>query len=835
MRNFIIVLMMLTAFEAEAQLQSPEQFLGYQVGSKYTPHYKIVQYFQHVAQQASGQVKLEQYGITNEGRPLVLATVASAQNLKNIEEIRRNNLRLANAAKDKMAPQENAPVIVWLSYNVHGNETSSSEASMLTLYELANQTNQRSQDWLKNTVVLIDPCLNPDGRDRYVNWYTTMVGSAVNPQPYAREHREPWPGGRSNHYNFDLNRDWAWQTQVESRARVKKYNEWLPQIHVDFHEQGINEPYYFAPAAEPYHEVITKWQREFQVMIGKNHAKYFDQQGWLFFTKEMFDLFYPSYGDTYPIYSGSIGMTFEQGGIGAGLGVINEDGDTLSLRDRAMHHFTTGISTVEIAAQNAARLIKEYRDYFNTALTNPAGEFKSWLIKQDGTDRVDRLKQLLDRNEIVWTYAGIGSMTGLNYFNGKQEVVKSEAGDLIINMNQSKGNFIKVLFERNSRLSDSATYDITAWSVPFAYGLKTYGLTGYSNAGGANNLAKQLPEIPDNAYAYAIKWNGLNSAKMLSTLLKKGIRVRYAEQPFISGNENFEKGTLLILKTSNAGKPILEVLKDASRVTGTTVYAVQSGFVDKGFDFGSDRVRIINAPKVALLTGDNTSSLSAGEIWQFFDQQIDYPITLMSANNFLQNAMSQFNVLILADGSYDFFSKKETNEQLKSWVQNGGKIIALENAVAQMAKADWGIKLKEEEEKKDDQHKIDYSQLKKYENRERDNLVKSMPGSIFRLELDNTHPLGFGYPDYYYTLKQDQNIYAFFKEGGWNVGVIKKDNYISGFTGSALKEKLKDGLLIGAQDFGKGEVIYLADNPLFRSFWENGKLLICNAVFLTGQ
>lgn len=832
---FIALSLIVIAISGSAQLQSPDQFLGYTIGTHYTPHYRIIQYFQHVAQQVPTQVKLEQYGVTNEGRPLYTATIASAENFPNLEQIRQNNLRLANAVKDRMAPQENAPVIVWLSYNVHGNETSSSEAAMLTLYELANPANQRSQGWLKNTVVVIDPCLNPDGRDRYVNWYTTVLGAKVNPQPYAREHREPWPSGRSNHYNFDLNRDWAWQSQVESRARVKKYNQWLPQVHVDFHEQGYNEPYYFAPAAEPLHEVVTRWQRDFQVTIGKNHARYFDQNGWLYFTKERFDLFYPSYGDTYPVYSGSIGMTYEQGGIRAGLGIINEDGDTITLRERALHHFTTGISTVEISAQNAARLTKEFRSYFNTVVSNPAGEFKSWLVKNDGTDRMTRLQELLDRNEIAWSYLNTGNLAGLNYFSGKQEAVKAEPGDIVININQTKGNLIKVLFERSSKISDSATYDITAWSIPFAYGLKTFGISGYTAGSGTSSVKHDPQPLPDNAYGYAIKWDGLNSAKMLAALLQKGLKVRYAEQPFTSGQENFEKGTMIITRTSNTGKAVPQILKELAVQTGTTVYPVASGFVDMGFDFGSSRVRIINAPKVALLTGDKVSSLGAGEIWHFFDQQLGYPITLLSANEFLQNASNQIDVLILADGSYDFFSRKETNEELKNWVRRGGKIIALENAVAEMARADWGIKLKDDTDKKDEAKKTDYSSLKKYENRERDNLVTSMPGSIFKLELDHSHPLGFGYPDFYYTLKQDANIYSFFQEEGWNVGIIKKDNYISGFTGSGLKEKLKDGLLIGAQELGKGQVIYLAENPVFRSFWENGKLLLCNAVFLVGQ
>ena len=818
----------------QAQVKSPEAFLGYKIGTRYTPHYRIVQYFQHLAKEAPQQLKLEQYGETNEGRPLLLASIASSQNMANLDAIRTNNLRLANATRDKAAPNENAPAIVWLSYNVHGNETSSSEAAMLTAYELINPSNTKAQQWLQNTVVLIDPCLNPDGRDRYVNWYTTVIGQTINPEPIAREHREPWPGGRSNHYNFDLNRDWAWQTQKESQHRLKVYNTWLPQVHVDFHEQGVNEPYYFAPAAEPFHEVITPWQREFQTMIGKNHARYFDKEGWLYFTKERFDLFYPSYGDTYPTYHGAIGMTYEQGGIRAGLGIINEDGDTLTLVDRAQHHFTTGMSTVEITSQHAAKVVKEFRNYFTNVLGKPAGEFKSWVIKNDGTDRVSRLLSLLDKNLIDWSYASSANYSGLNYFTGKSESFKAEAGDIVINLNQPKGNFIKVLFERNSAITDSATYDITAWSMPYVYGLKAYGVSNYITA-----TTKTSPGIRDiavepNAYAYAIKWDGLNSAKFLAGAIQKGLKVRTVQQPFQSGSQTFDKGSLLVTKAANSGKDLLKVVQEIAAATQSQLYSIPSGFVDKGYDFGSSNVRIINAPKVALLAGESISSLGFGELWHFFDTQLKYPVTVMSAADFIREGMNKVDVLILPDGNYDFFSRKEVNEDLKAWVRRGGKIIAMENAVAQMARADWGIKLKDADEKKPE-GKADYSVLKKFENRERDWLKNSMPGSIFRLELDNSHPLGFGYPDYYYSLKQDGNLYEFFKEDGWNVGVIKRDNYVSGFAGTDIRPKLNDALLIGAQDMGRGQVIYFADNPIFRSFWENGKLLLCNALFLTGQ
>lgn len=838
-RKILLLAFLFFGLTGWAQVQSPEQFLGYKPGERYTPHFNVVNYFRHVAGAATKMVKLEQYGKTNEGRPLLLAFVSSEENVGNLENIRKNNLRLAGSANDKMAPNEQAPALVWMSYNVHGNETSSSEAAMLTIWELVNPANAKTKEWLKNTVVVIDPCINPDGRDRYVNWFNSVVGKIPNPQPFTREHSEPWPGGRPNHYYFDLNRDWAWQSQVETQQRIVRYNEWLPHVHVDFHEQGYNEPYYFAPAAEPYHEVITPWQREFQTLIGKNNAKYFDANGWLYFTKERFDLFYPSYGDTYPTYKGAIGMTYEQGGHSrGGAAVINEDGDTLTLWDRLYHHFTTGMSTIEITSQNAAKVVREFKSYYDKARTSPAGEYKAYVLKADEGDRLERLKKLLDRNGIDWSYTNPATYTGFNYFSAKQESFKTNSNDIVINANQPNSNLVKVLFERSSKISDSATYDITAWSMPFVFGVNAYGLNAFVTAttkSAPAAIAKTNANNP-TASAFAIPWNGLNSAKVLAGLLKQGIKVRYAEQAFVSQGISFEKGTLIVTRTSNSsfGSRLEDIVRDQTQKAAQQYYALQSGFVDKGFDFGSDKVRIIRAPKITLLAGDGVSSLGMGEIWHFFDTQLEYPVNIVWANELNKYILKNTDVLILPDGNYRFLSDKSMNETLKEWVSTGGKIVALENAVAQMSRNEWGIKLKSGDEKKDDK-KDDYSVLRRYEDRERDFLPNFNPGSIYKTELDNSHPLAFGFPNFYYTLKQDDNVYEFIKEGGWNVGVIKKDAQVAGFVGSRLKEKMKDGLLFGVQEMGRGSVVYLADNPLFRSFWENGKLLFSNAVFLVGQ
>jgi hypothetical protein len=820
-----------------AQIKSPEEFLGYKIGTKYTPYWKIIDYFQYVAANVPKMVKMEQYGETNEGRPLVVAFVSDPANMQQLESIRLNNLRLANMVKDNTAvAEEGSPAIVWLSYNVHGNETSSSEAALLTLFSLVDPGNAQAKEWLKNTVVVIDPCINPDGRDRYVNWFNSIAGTSYNPSTDAREHREPWPGGRTNHYNFDLNRDWAWQTQKESRQRLKLYNQWLPQVHVDYHEQGINAPYYFAPAAQPYHEVITPWQREFQVSIGKNNAKYFDGNGWLFFTKQVFDLFYPSYGDTYPIYNGAIGMTYEQGGGPAGgLGVLKEEGDTLTLVDRVMHHYTTGLSTIEMTSRNAAKLVKEFHQFFNEALRNGTGEYKTYIIKNSSKDaeRINALLDLLDRNNIQYGAAS-GNGKGLNYSTGREEPFSISPGDIAISAYQPKSTLVKVLFEPKSKLVDSATYDITAWALPYVFGLDCFASKEKIAVGG-NALQTFSNNMATDVYGYAIKWEGVSAARTAGQLLQKGVRLRFAREPFTVDGQQFDRGTLLVLKTSNEAfaNNLWNVAAEACNSNHVKLYPVTTGFVEKGDDFGSDQVRVLKAPRIALLTGEGTNSNAAGEVWFFIEQQLRYPVTLINMSDFGRANWDKYDVIILPDGNYRFLNDKEMSEQLKDWVSHGGRIVALESAVNQLSKLDWvAIKLKKDEDSSG--QKNEYSALRKFADRDRDQLVNSIPGAIFKIDLDNTNPLAFGYPSWYYTLKMDDNVYAFMKDG-WNVGVVKKTDAVSGFIGSKLKRKLKDATIFGMQELGSGAVIFLTDDILFRNFWENGKLMFCNALFFAGR
>jgi hypothetical protein len=800
--TFLFSLLLLTANSQTSF--SPENVLGYKIGAQFTRHEKVVNYFDKLQSAFPKQVRINPYGQTNEKRDLFFAIIASEENFKRIEEIRLNHLK--NSTEENVA-------IVWLSYNVHGNESSGTEAAMQTAYELLTQ----QKELLKNTIVIIDPCLNPDGRERYVNFYNQYGSTPVNSNRISADHNEPWPGGRANHYLFDLNRDWAWLTQIESKQRIKAYNLWLPHVHVDFHEQAINEPYYFPPAAEPYHEVITKWQREFQKEIGKNHAKYFDKAGWLYFSKEIFDLLYPSYGDTYPTYNGAIGMTYEQGGSGrAGLSVLTNTGDTLTLYDRVEHHVTTGISTVEVSSDKYRKLIEEYQQF----ATKKKFTYQSYLLDGNAPNLGDLLK-LMDQHEISYSHAIPNiSIKGFDYFTSKEGNYKTKEGDVIISTNQIKGTFINVLFEPKTELSDSLTYDLTAWSLPYAYGISTVASSTLLEGKTYANKAKEN-QLNETNYAYLCQWNNLNSAKFLTRLLNNNILVSFSESSFEINKRSYEKGTLIITRGQNKQPDFDKLIVKYANESGVELHSISSGMVDKGKDLGSSLVKNIPRQRIGVLIGAETSSLSAGEIWHFFEQEIKLGVSLIMEED-LSSALDEIDVLFIPEGDYtpDF--------SVNNWVDEGGKLIVMGNAAASFVNHEiYGLDLKKEE--------LDtLNKTISYENTERNEISNTIAGAIYACELDNSNPLCFGYTQPYFTLRLTPELYTL-KDGTHPFTIKTNDALIAGFSGAYVKNKQASAIITGIESKGKGCVIYLLDNPLFRGFWQNGKLQIMNAIYFVNQ
>lgn len=810
----------------QAQVKSPDEFLGYELGTHFTPHHKVADYFRQTAAASSKNVRLIDYGKTNEGRPLLVAVISSVENINKLEQIRKDNLALASGTGSSIN-LTSQPTILWLSYNVHGNEANSTETAMKTLYNLASGVNSKAKEWLKNTVVVIDPCLNPDGRDRYVNYFNSVVGEKPNSDPTSREHIEPWPGGRPNHYYFDLNRDWAWQTQMESKQRLALYNQWMPQVHVDFHEQSYNEPYYFAPAAEPIHQDITPWQKSFQIIVGKNNAKYFDEQGWQYFTKERFDLLYPSYGDTYPLYNGAIGMTYEQGGIRAGLSVVTNDGDTLTLKDRIAHHFTTSMSTLEVTSLNHNKLLDEYKKYFQEALITAPGVYKSYVIKPDNLSRLKKLAELLTKNKIEFSYGGDKTVRGYDYDSQKEVGLTLSRNDLIINVLQPKAVLANVLLEPQTVVSDSNTYDITAWALPYVYGLKAYALKE-SIKGKYSTLdeAKPLPSNVDKPLAWLFGWGNSEDVQLLVALQKENIKVRQADQPFSVNGQDYPAGTLIVLRVENEKgiKDLKNKIVGISNQLNKPLQAISTGFVDKGKDFGSSVYPLLKQPKVAIVSGNEVSSLAFGEVWYYLERDLGLAANIINARDINNLDISKVNTLILPDGNYSSF----IDEGLKGWINRGGKLILMEDAIESvLEKKGFDIKKKEAIVKKDE--KPEASKLL-FKDKDKDDYENTIPGAIYRITLDASHPFAYGIGKSYYTLKTDRKIYEPLTKG-WNVGQLNDKSLMAGVVGKKVREDLKTGLLIGVQDSGRGSIVYLANDPLFRNFWENGKTLFGNIIF----
>jgi hypothetical protein len=829
-----LAILFICPFYLLAQIQSPEEFLVTNYGEHFTPHHLLVEYARYLADN-SDYMTIETYGYTNEKRPLLLATFTTPANHSQIEDIRKSNMNITGIERHS-DNNVNEKAILWMSFGVHGNEAAGPESSMTVMYKLANPDAQ-TRRWLDNTVVLIDPSINPDGYSRYTHWVWQVAGKEPHPTTSDREHMEPWPGGRTNHYHFDLNRDWAWQTQVESQQRFIKYNQWMPHIHADFHEMGYNSHYYFAPAAKPYHEYMTQWQRDFQIDIGKNHAKYFDKEGWIYFTRERFDLLYPSYGDTYPTFNGAIGMTYEKGGSGrAGRAIIMDNGDTLRLRDRIDHHVTTALSTVEITSLNADRLVANFKKYYQDNINNPKGKFKTYVIKSSESSKA--LAELLKRNKIDFAYATESQkLNGYHYQSEEIRNFEVEPEDIVIDVKQPKSTLLQVLFEPDPMLEDSITYDITAWCIPFAYGVETYGLTAVPTV----NTAEQYSEMmdmgaPNNPYAYHFEWGSNDAHRVIAAFAKNGIRMRVADRTSSIQGDKVDRATVVIMKGDN--KHVVDWNeKVISTLNGTTVNwgYFESGFSDAGGDLGGRRFRLLENPKVMILAGEGVGSNTFGQVWHYFENHLHYPVSVVNKDEIGRVDLDDYDVLVMPDGYYRM-SKGEMDD-LSSWIRGGGKLIAIGGALRNLSDQE-GFALAryatEDEKKAADkaaEEKAMQERLVDYEGQERRRISQIVPGAIVQNKVDATHPLGYGLGGDYYSLKTSSATYNWLKDA-WNVVYVPETFDSYGFIGKELKDKLGGTVSFAVEEKGRGSVVYMVDNPLYRGFWHNGLHLFTNAVFM---
>lgn len=801
---------------------SPTDFLGYPAGTSFTPHHRITDYFEAIGSQSDRVVVIE-YGRTWEGRPLTLAFVSTPANLALLDSIQEMQMKLLQGG----GPGADL-AITWLSFGIHGDEGSSSEAAMELLYQLTRTDDPQMEEWLSQSLVIIDPCLNPDGRERYTNWYRSVLGSTPSVDPASREHNQPWPGGRYNHYYFDLNRDWSWATQIETKARLREYNKWLPHIHIDFHEQDYTAGYYFGPAVQPYHSQIHPWQDAFQNILASNHRKHFDARGWLYFSKERFDLLYPGYGDTYAMLSGAAGITYEAPG-GVGLGIRLPSGDTLRLSDRIERHTLAAMSTIETAVAHRKALRDGLARYFNEYRS--LVEDGAYLIRVSDAVSCMSLRSFFELHGIrSFNPMPQSRLRATPYGSSQTRLVDIDADDLIVPISQPKYRLLRALMEPLTELNETETYDVTAWNLPYAFGLDVYILPKEPRASEqAVRPAASGAAISGEPYAWLVNWSGMEDARLLASLHADDIRIRRSVEEFSYGSMNFGRGSLIISQNDNRNQVLSVYLEPIRYKYPGRLHPVYGGAGDSTgtFSIGSSTVRPLKRPSVALMSGPECYAQNLGEIWFYLEHNLGLQVNLIDQEELEQTDLRSYTHLIIPSGRYTFFQDDEIFHRLDIWIRDGGILLLMQSAIDAFT-GDGRFGLQKVQIREDSLAKPG---RRLYADRNSLHRRRINPGAVVLLEIDSSHPVGFGYSGYWHSLLSHNRLYAQLDDG-WNVAITAvRPAIVNGHTGADYAEHLPDKVFVGVENRGSGSVVYYVSNPVYRAFWQSGAMLLANTLF----
>ncbi|HYK04936.1 MAG TPA: M14 family metallopeptidase [Thermoanaerobaculia bacterium] len=827
---FVLALLLCSLVVAAQAVPAPDEFLGYPIGARFTPHHRILDYFEELDRR-SDLVTMRQIGESYEHRPLVLATLASAKNHARLEQIRTNARALANGSGDADTLVRDMPAIVWLAFGVHGNESSSAEAAMLVAHTLLNDVNARAM--LDNVIVIIDPLENPDGRERYISWFQRTAGVAANPNPQAFEHQEPWPGGRYNHYLIDMNRDWAWQSQKETQARAAAYREWFPQVLVDFHEMSSASSYFFPPDAKPINANLPGEVEQWLERFGRANADEFTKRNWQFFVGERFDLFYPGYGDSWPSLNGTVGMTYEVAGGGrAGTAIEREDESILRLADRVQRHYTTAMATVRTAAQNREQLLR----YTHRAARAQIENGKNTYLIAPGTPNFTSLIDLLTKNGI--TVEMLSAPATLRATRIDRDVTESRtfpAGTAVVSTRQAAGGLANTLLEKSPSFSkgfveaqraraeadeEDEFYDITVWSLPLAMNVEAWSTT-VPVAGTAPFSAAAPAAFRAAPYGYLIDGNDPNVYRFAGRLLADHVNFNVADSQLPVGERTFARGSLIILKGNNE-QNLDGRVNALAREAGVTVVPLESGWMG-GTGFGSEKIRYVRDPKIGLVGGPGSSATSFGMLWHTLDVDTPLPHATLSAETLRNLDLNEFRVLVFPDGSYADRLTKRGVDKLKQWVTDGGVIVAVKGAHAFLREKDVEIsKLKPWEAPKRDEK--DPAAEQRYND-------FRIPGSAFRTTMNERSYLTFGVPRSPAVLVEGSGAFLPLTHRVDNILTIDAaDPLISGVAWPESIDRIKGSVYVTSEKFGRGQVIMFADDPNYRLFWRGTLPVFLNAV-----
>jgi len=795
-------------------IPTPKSVIGHEVGEWHITHDKLVQYMQALAN-SSNRITIENRGVTIEGRPLILLTITSPKNHENIENIRLKHLSLSDADGAGL-DLSNMPIVINQGFSIHGNEPSGSNAALAVAYYLAAAQGTKIDEILDNTIILFDPSFNPDGLQRFSTWVNMHKSENINPDPNDREYRESWPGARTNHYWFDMNRDWLPSQLPESRVRIKTFHQWYPNILTDHHEMGTNATFFFQPGIPSRtHPLTPKKNQSLTGDIAQFHANALDQIGSFYYSEEDYDDFYYGKGSTFPDIQGSIGILFEQA---SSRGHAQEsDNGILTFPFTIRNQFVTALSTLEAGVKLREKILSYQRQFFQ----NARKEAKTTAIvfgDEKDAAKAYHLAEILQQHKIkIYEIKDNFTLNDKNYKKGYSYMVPT---------NQKQTRLIQAIFEKRTTFEDSLFYDISAWSFPLAFNVD-YNENAPLNQLGTEITSIKPPVVSDfstSNYAYLMEWHEYYTPKALNQILEADITAKVGLKPFEMDGKKFDYGTILIPVQNQKMTPqeLAQFLTKVAHESFITITSVSTGRTN-GMDLGSNNFKTLKKPKVALLVGDGITPSDAGEIWHLFDQRYAMKITKLDTRNVSRTDVSRYTHLILPNSWGNALDKNDT-EKIKTWIKNGGIFIGYKNA-AKWATSNELVKLTFKEVK-DTATNISFEKRNDYRG------AKGIGGAIFETKLDRSHPVNFGYKNSTLPLFKNSTLFLEPDVQSYNNPILFTENpLLSGYITKDNLKNLANSSAFKVENFGSGKVLLFLENTNFRAFWFGTNKLLMNAIF----
>ncbi|MEM6525443.1 MAG: M14 metallopeptidase family protein [Bacteroidota bacterium] len=810
----------------DSTLPTPKSVIGHGVGEWHISHDRLVNYMYTVAA-ASDRISIQEFGRTFETRPQLLLTITSSKNQANIEKIKDDHIRLTDPSISGSLDINDMPAVVYMGYSIHGNEPSGSNAALALAYYLAAAQGQEIETLLDNVVILLDPCLNPDGLNRFAHYVNSRRSKNLVSDPNSTEQNEPWPRGRTNHYWFDMNRDWLPVQLPESRNRIKMFHEWKPNVLTDHHEMGSNSTFFFQPGIPSRNNPLTPANNyRLTEKMGEYHARALDQIGSLYYSRESFDDYYYGKGSTYPDVNGAIGILFEQASSrGHSRETVN---GILKFPFTIRNQFTTSLSTLQAVHELKNDFLEHQRTFYKNAIQEASRDVKkAYIFSSKDKQRNYHLAEMIARHQI-----DVYKATKEIKINGTLYPAKTS---YIVPLNQPQYRLIRAMFEKNTTFQDSLFYDVSAWTLPLAFGVDYETISGKSYSSTLLGEKFDLSMKPTGAladgksdYAYVFEYYNYYTPKALYELLKNNYKVKVANEPFYHPNgKRFERGSILIPVSiqNKSSDEIFNDLKNISEENGLDIYAFNTGLDYKGVSLGSPNFANVRKPKVAVLVEGGVSSYEAGEVWHLFDQRYDIDISLLPLTIFNRTDLNRYNALIMVNGNYSAISDRGRSK-LKEWVTKGGTVIASKSALRFLNNNGMGKFQFEKTALKDSSQMRPYADIRKFFG------AQQIGGAIFSTKVDLTNPLLYGYNRNEVPIFR--NSEAFMKTSDKpfaNPIVYTSQPLLSGYISDPNLEKLRNSSAVGISALGQGRIIGFTDNLNFRAFWYGTNKIFMNAVF----